>query len=350
MTAKFQFTEQAVRQIRIMRKQGSTMRQIAKAIGCSKTTLLEGGFNLGSLRRKFTQNEQKRMVAMRKQGRILQEIAAALRCSETSVRRRVANAGPIPLLAARPYKTRKPIPKDKRMRVMALRHRGHTLEKIAQMLNLAYATVQSIVITGGKPPARNPYYNLEKTPEDKIARIISLRRSGGSYAYIAQCTGVSKDTVARILRKNGFSGRIQLLRLAGPCGSRVRGLCRVPRCGVRHCGSGLCANHQHEYRQGRIDKNGKLLPLTCEQCGGKFPRNRYRRYCDVCRRVRAKLQKKRDRLLSLGYIDREGWILPFTCKLCGAKFRRSRKTRYCESCAAARPNILRRQRRTAIRQ
>lgn len=350
MSAKFQFTEQAIRQIRTMRKQGSTLRQIAKAIGCSRTTLQQGSFNLGSLRRKFTKEEERRMVAMRKQGSTLQEIAIALDCSESSIRRRVHRLGSIPLLRATPLKPRRPVTSKTRRRVVALRKRDWTFEEIAKVVGLAYCTVRTIVVTGGKPPARNPYHNSEKTPEDKIVRIIALRRAGSSYAYIAEQTGVSAATAGRILKTNGFPGKILLVRLAGPVGSRVRGICRVRGCGVRHYGSGMCSSHDREYRQGRVGKNGKLLPSICSVCGGKFRRSPQRRRCDRCRRTYIRIQGTRNRNYRLGYIDKDGRILPFTCQQCGKKFRRGRKTRFCESCAAARPNMLRRQRRATIRQ
>ena len=234
---------------------------------------------------------------------------------------------------------------ETRKGVVVLRKRGYTFEKIANMLGLAPCTVRTIVITGGRPPAHNPFFCSEKTSEVKIARIIALRRAGSSYAHIAEVTGVSAATAGRILKSNGFPGKIQLLRLAGPVGSRVRGICRIRGCGVRHYGSGLCSSHELQYRQGRIDRNGKLLPTACEECGRKLSRRLRRRWCQRCRRARTRMRGKRNRDYRLGYVDKDGKPLPFTCQQCGKKFRRQRKTRFCENCAVARPNMLRRQRR-----
>ena len=273
MSAPFTFTKEAIRRIPAMRKTGATLRQIAEAIGCSRTTLSEHVFNLGSLRRRFKKEEERTMVAMRKRGCTLQEIAIALDCSENVVRRRVRKLGPVTLLNGRSRRPWRLVPNRSRAQVVALRKRGYTYEKIANQLGLAPCTVRTIVMRGGRPPVGKRFYNGEKTPDDKIARIIALRRTGSSYAHIAGVTGVSPATVGKILRKNGFPGRIQLLRLAGPRGSRVRGICRVGACGVRHYGSGFCWYHEAQYRQGRIDKNGKLLPTTCKDCGKTFPRS-----------------------------------------------------------------------------
>ena len=284
------------------------------------------------------------MVVMRRRGCNLQEIAFALRCSQNAVSNHLQKHGLIPESTVGPRKPWRAVPQARRRRVIALRKRGYTYEKIANIVGLAPCTVRTIVITGGRPPVRKRVYYYEKTSDDKIVRIIALRRAGSSLAYIAAATGVSASTTGKILKNNGFPGKIRLLRLAGPVGSRVRGICRVRGCGVRHYGSGLCSAHELHYRQGRIDKNGKLLPSVCTDCGRKFPRTPQRTSCDRCRRVHRRIYSKLNRDYHLGYIDRQGRPLPFICQQCGRKFRRQRKTRFCETCAAARPDTLRRQR------
>lgn len=286
------------------------------------------------------------MAAMRKQGSTLQQIAIALNCSESSVRHHVRQIGPIPLLQAKPRQFRPPIPSKVRKRVVLLRKRGHPFEKIAQVLGMAYGTARAIFLAGGRPPTGRSRHNFQKTPEDVITRILALRRAGSSHAYIAESVGVSTTTVGRILKSNRFPPKIQLRRLAGPVGRRVRGICRVKGCGVRHYGSGLCSSHRLQYRQGRIEKNGKLLPSTCIGCGAKFPRSPQRERCDRCRRAHLRERANWNWAYRLGYIDRQGRPLPLICQQCGKQFRRRlRKLPFCQSCAAARPNMLRRQRR-----
>lgn len=350
MPEPFKFTKDVMRQIHRMRKSGCSLRQIGRAIGCSRTTLREHVPNLGRLRRRFGKEEERRMVEMRKRGCTFQEIAIALDCSQNTVSYHARRLGPIPLLNAGARKSRRPVPNETRKQVITLRKRGYAFERIANRLGLAPCTVRTIVITGGRPPAGNPFFNNEKIPEDKIALIIALRRAGSSYAYIAEKTGVSAAAAGKILRKNGFPGKIQLVRLAGPLGSRVRGICRVRGCGVWHYGSGLCSSHELQYRQGRIDKDGKLLPSVCENCGKKFPRSAQRRWCDGCRKVRTRFRWTLNRHYNLGYIDEQAKPLPFICQQCGKKFRRGRKTRFCEICARARPSMLRSQRRRANRE
>jgi len=345
VSARFQFTEDAIRKIHKMRKSGCTLRQIARAIGCCRSTLREH-FNLGSLRRRFTEEEKRRMIALRKQGRTVQQIAIALGIGESTVGHHVRHLGPVPLSDARPRGRWRTARMEARERVVVLRKRGYTFQKIASVVGMAYTTARAIFLAGGKRPAR-PHGGSKKTSKEEIARMIALRRAGGSYAYIAGLVGVNAGTVGMILKSHGFPGKIPLLRYAGPVGNRVRGICRVPGCGVWHYGSGLCANHQLQYKQGRIEKNGRLLPSTCVDCGANFPYNPQRQRCDRCRRVHLTKLDKLNRDYRLGYIDEQGRPLPFTCEQCGKKFtRRSGKTRFCEGCAAARPNMLRRQRRS----
>lgn len=332
-----------------MRESGHTLREIAKAIGCSRTTLRAQGFNLGSLRRKFTKKEKTRMVTMRKRGSLLQEIAIKLDCSQGTVRGHVRHLGPIPALKRRPIKPKTPIPNMIRKRIVALRKRGYTFERIANLLRLVPSAVRSVVMRRGQPGPGRLRHHWQPTPEYKVARVIALRRAGSSLYHIAQLTGVSATTSMMILRRSGFPGRIRLLRMSGPMGSRVRGICRIPGCGVRHYGSGLCSTHEIHYRQGRINQHGNLLPLICEECGSKFPYTPQRKRCDRCRRVHKRTRAKHNRDYLLGYIDKNGKLLQFRCEQCGRKFRRWRKTRFCETCAEARPNMLRRERRLKAR-
>ena len=342
MPGRFEFKKKAKRQIRSMRQRGCSLREIAIAIGCSRTTLRAKGFNLGSLRRRFTKEEENRMVTMRRHGFTLQQISIALGCCQTVVRRRVRNLGPVPLLEARPVKPKTPAPKQTRRLVLDLRKRGHSFEKIANTVGLSPCGARSIVMTGEEPVLRDHPSHWEETSEDKIARVIALRRAGSSLYNIAEVTGVPASTAMMILRRRGFPGRIRLLRMAGPVGSRVRGICRVRGCGVRHYGSGLCAKHHAQHRQGRIDKTGKLLTLHCKDCGKKLRGKPQIQRCELCRRTRKNILSKRNRDFHLGYIDKDGRPLPFICEQCGKKFRRDRKARFCEECSAARPNILRR--------
>jgi len=345
VATRFIFTKKAMRRIQSLRKRGYSLREIATVIGCSRTLLRERGFDLGSLRRRYTEQEAHRMVAMRKQGHTLQQIAIALGCSESSVRNHVRHLGPIPSLQTSPRSRPPIIPKATRMRVLRLRKRGYPFEKIANLLGMAYGTARAIVLTGGRPPAGRSRHNFRKTPEDVITRILALRREGSSHAYIADAVGVSTTTVGRILKSNGFPAKIKLQRLAGPVGRRVRGICRIKGCGVRHFGSGLCSTHQLQYRQGRIDKSGKVLPSTCIDCGAKFPRNPQRKRCERCRRAHLRKRAKWNRDCRLRYIDHQGRPLSLICQQCGKEFqRRLRKLPFCKSCAAARPNMLRRQR------
>ena len=345
MSGRFEFTKQAKRQIRSMRQRGCSLREIAIAIGCSRTTLRAQGFNLGSLRRRFTKDEENRMVTMRRRGCTFQQISIALGCCQAVVRRRVRNLGPVPLLEARPVKPKTPAPKQTRRRVLALRKRGYSFEKIANVVGLSPCGVRSIVMTGEEPVVRDHPSHWEETSEDKIARVIALRRAGSSLYRIAEATGVPASTAMMILRRRGFPGRIRLLRMAGPVGSRVRGICRVRGCSVRQYGSGFCANHDAQHCQGRINKSGKLLPSNCVDCGKKILRKPQVKRCERCRRNRMNMLSKRNREYHLGYTNEQGRPVTFNCEQCGKKFRRDRKTRFCEECSAARPKMLRIQRR-----
>src|SRR5579864_1722769 len=149
-----------------MRKDGRSLREIAMAIGCSRATLNEQDFNLGSLRRRFTNEEVQRMASMRKRGCTLQEIAIALDCSQNAVSNHIRNLDPIPALETRPIKPKRPVPNPTRRRVIALRKRGYSYEKIANIVALAPSKVRSIVLTGGRPTSRQRPRHWERIPED----------------------------------------------------------------------------------------------------------------------------------------------------------------------------------------
>lgn len=320
-----------------MRKKGSTIRQIAKAIGCSRATLGKQRLNLGSLRRKLTQDELKRIVAMRKRGCTIQQIAGAVDTAPSVVSRHVCHLGPIPALNSRSFKAASQVLTRTRQRVVALRHKGYTYWKIANMVGHACATVREIVLNNGKPPERKSWSAGRRVSQEEIARIIALRRAGSSYTHIAEALGMKSATVGKILRNKGFSGRITLVRMAGPVGSRVRGICQVPKCGVRHYGSGLCSKHELAYRKRCIDKHGKRLPSFCEDCHKRLAPSYHRRWCIPCKRARHRRLEKRKQDYLLGYVDKAGRPLPLTCEECGDKFfRGKRRARFCPVCRKTR--------------
>lgn len=334
MSTRFEFTGEIKRCAIAMRKKGCSVRQIAEAIGCSRTTLLKQRLNLGSLRRRFTEDEVKRMVAMRKRGSTILEIAAALDATPTVVSRHVSHLGPA---KRRSFKEPSQVPAATRQRVVVLRHRGYAYWKIATMIGRAYATVREIVLSNGRPPKPRSGFVGRRVSEQEIARIIVLRRAGNSYSRIGEVMGIKSGTVGKVLRNNGFSGRITLERMAGPVGSRVRGICRIPRCGVRHYGSGLCSKHELMYRKGRTDKNGKRLPSFCEECGKRLGLSYHRRWCVRCKRKRDWVVEKRKKDYLLGYVDKAGRPLPLTCEECGRKFPRNKRVvRFCQRCRKTR--------------
>jgi hypothetical protein len=335
VSARFQFTQEMKRHVMAMRKKGCSIRLMAEAIGCSSTTLLKQRLNLGSLRRRFTATELRRMVAMRQQSCTIQQIATVVDAAPSVVSRHVSHLGPV--LKSGPFKLASEVSAATRRRVVALRRSGYSYWKIANITSRACATVRAIVLSRGRPPKRKPGFTGRRVSEQEVARIIALRRAGSSYSHIAEVTGVKAGTVGKILRKHGFSGRITLVRMAGPLGSRVRGICRVSRCGVRHYGSGLCSKHAILYRKGRIDKNGRRRPSLCEACGKKLAPTCHRRWCLPCRRSREWVVAKRRQDYLLGYVDKAGRPLPLTCEECGGRFPRGKRVvRFCHTCRKTR--------------
>ncbi len=322
-----------------MRKRGCSLREIAKTIGCSRSTLRKyGPPKLGSLLRRFKREELDRIAALRKRGLTVQEIAIAGGHSQSAVVYQVRRLGVAPE-EPKPRR-RSEITDDLRKRVVALHKKGHNLSRISNLTALARTTVRSIVLAGGRPPSSNRSRFRARTTKEEELRIVELRRAGSSLQRIADEVGLSNSGVLIALRRNGFPpGRITLLRLAGPLGRRVKGLCKVKGCRVRQFGAGLCTRHEAARRQGRIDKDGRSLPSRCEDCNKKIPWKRREQLCENCKRARAKILAKINRDYNKGRIDEKGRPTPSICEECGKKFHRLRKARFCESCAVARQKM-----------
>jgi hypothetical protein len=66
-----------------------------------------------------------------------------------------------------------------------------------------------------------------------------------------------------------------------PVGKR----CNVLRCTRETLDLGLCKRHWSLFKRGRIDRRGKLRPLTCRECNAKFfyASTRRRELCDACK-------------------------------------------------------------------
>jgi hypothetical protein len=92
--------------------------------------------------------------------------------------------------------------------------------------------------------------------EAKARQIITLRKSGASYYYIAKITGVSPVTAMSICRRAKLPRRIFLVYMAGHDFGRAHGICKVEGCGHKDDGRGFCWWHRRPLRKGHVDKNG----------------------------------------------------------------------------------------------
>ena len=146
MPGRLELTKKDIQQIQALLKLGYSMREVARAVGCSDDTLRNHGFSSCSPPRRFTEKEKSRIIAMRKRGCTIGEIAIALDCSRNAVGHHVRKLGPIPSLKARRFKPRRRISEEIKRRVVELRRQGHTFEKIANMLDMAYPTARYIVL------------------------------------------------------------------------------------------------------------------------------------------------------------------------------------------------------------
>jgi DNA-binding CsgD family transcriptional regulator len=334
------FRKVDLRRIRAMRKRGCSIDAIARAMNCSARTLVTYVHDLGSLNRTLSKEKLRQMATLHKEGRNLQEIAKALRTAPSTIGYHIHKLGLKAAGNGARGKSTLPVRNDIRRRVVLLRKRGLSFWKIAVTVKLSPTTVRAIVLDGGRPwtPRRRPLWQPVSKQEEK--RTVQLRRAGSSLQHIAQAIGISASTVGDILRRNGFpGGRIPLSRLAGPVGARVRGICSVQGCGVRHYGSGLCRNHERQYKAGRINKKGRLLPFTCEDCGVKFHYRKKLRRCRSCARERIRMMNRLGARYRRGRIDEQGRPIPLICEQCGKKLDREYKARFCESCAVERQRL-----------
>jgi len=86
--------------------------------------------------------------------------------------------------------------------------------------------------------------------------------------------------------------------------------CRVGGCPRTHYSKGFCRRHLKAFERGRVDADGRIVPLRCRLCGVLYiPRTAQSRFCRACRprwvREREKRWKQDNR--SIVHVRQRGW-------------------------------------------